>query len=554
MKSFSRINSIRKITFLLILCLVYTKDHSSFAQTNTVGTLLNTANAQEGYILFSPRTSLTPRYTYIIDNCGEIRHQWESEFPLFSTDYLMEDGSLYRSVIDNQSTLSIPGNTGRIEHLDWNGNTIWAATISETDFSFHHDFVVLENGNIILLVAFRMTEEEAIERGRDPETISTDELYEERLWEIQPIGSGDYEIVWEWRAWDHLIQDFDDTKLNFGVIADHPELLNFNFGISFGEADWLHSNSISYNPDRDHVTISNRNLSEFIIIDHSTTTEEASGSTGGNSNMGGDIIYRYGNPQSYDQGDESTQALSSMHDVTFIPEGLPNAGQIMMFNNGPDFGFSAVQIIDPEYDETTNRYVYNGGAYGPDELEYEYTDPDNFFAIFLSGSQQLSNGSVLINDGPAGRLFEVDTNGNVVWEYQSPVGSSQILEDNQDASLFQTRIYRALKYPLDYVAFEGRDLTSQGVIELNPAQSDCELLSIDTSLRPELTISPNPADNIINIKGLEKIDNFTIYDLNGRSIKSGNTTRIDIQAISPGIYIIQIESLGQKITKKLIKK
>jgi len=121
---------------------------------NTVGTLLNTDASLNGYTLFSPRTTLIPRYTYLIDNCGGVVNQWESSFPLFSTDYLMPDGSLFRSVIDNQSTINLPGNTGRIEHLDWDDNLIWALTYSDTDFSFHHDYVVLDNGNILMLVGY----------------------------------------------------------------------------------------------------------------------------------------------------------------------------------------------------------------------------------------------------------------------------------------------------------------------------------------------------------------------------------------------------------------
>ena len=105
---------------------------------NTLGTLTNTANSLDGYILFSPRTSDVNKNTYLINNCGEVINQWPSTFNLFSTDYLMPDGTLYRSVIDNQSTLNIPGNTGRIEHLNWDGSTIWALTYSDTDYSFHH--------------------------------------------------------------------------------------------------------------------------------------------------------------------------------------------------------------------------------------------------------------------------------------------------------------------------------------------------------------------------------------------------------------------------------
>ena len=33
-------------------------------------------------------------------------------------------------------------------------------------------------------------------------------------------------IVWEWHVWDHLVQNFDRTKANYGDVAAHPELID----------------------------------------------------------------------------------------------------------------------------------------------------------------------------------------------------------------------------------------------------------------------------------------------------------------------------------------
>lgn len=522
---------------------------------NTVGIQFNNEDSFAGYTLFSPRTSVIPRYTYLIDNCGEIINTWESEFPLFSTDYLMEDGSLYRSVVNNLSTLDIPGNTGRIEHLSWEGNMIWAATISETDFSFHHDYVVLENGNILLLVAFRKSEAEAIENGRDPDTIATNELYEEAVWEIEPTTVGNYNIVWEWRSWDHLIQDFDDTKQNFGSVSDNPRKININFGVNFGEADWWHSNALSYSPDRDQIIISNRNLDEFIIIDHSTTTEEAASSSGGNSGLGGDILYRYGNPEAYNQGTPEDKTLDAMHDVQFIPEGSPNSGKILIFNNQPEQGFSEIKIIDPEYDASTSTYEYNGGAFTAGTITFSYTDPDNFLAPFLSGSQELPNGNILITNGPSGELFEITAEQETVWNYQSPVSNEEILSDVDNADASQTRVYRSLRYPLNYQAFEGRDLTPQGPIELNPQEDNCSTLSIKEVFSNESAILyPNPANNEITIISDKQIKRVALFSLAGQRLETHFTNSIDVSHLKTGIYMTVITYLDNTtLIKKLIK-
>lgn len=540
--------------YLLILLLFSLFGYSQ----NTLGTLTNTANSLDGYILFSPRTSDVNKNTYLINNCGEVINQWPSTFNLFSTDYLMPDGTLYRSVIDNQSTLNIPGNTGRIEHLNWDGSTIWALTYSDTDFSFHHDYVILDNGNIILLAAKRRTEQEAIDNGRDPSTMVQGELYEEYLLEIEPVGTNGFNIVWEWYSWDHLIQDFDNTKLNFGVVGDHPELMDINFGTNFGEADWWHSNAISYSPELDHIIISNRNQNEFIIVDHSTTTAEAASSSGGNSGMGGDIIYRYGNPQSYDQGVEADQKLFAQHDVQFIPPGSPNAGKVMMFNNGLGLNFTRIQIIDLPYDSMTQNYTYTGGAYGPNTVDWEYSDPVdpmNFYAAFLSGAQELPNGNVLICHGPDGLLFEVDaTNSNTVWSYQSPVATTGILTDGSDPSASTTRVFRALKYPANYAGLNGQDLTPGAVIELSPNEDNCDLLSISEVEPNNVRVYPTVVENDLFIETTSSDYEIRLYNISGQLLNTYESAkRLEMQYLETGLYFIEILEGNSKKTFKIIK-
>ena len=129
-------------------------------------------------------------------------------------------------------------------------------------------------------------------------------------------------IIWEWNLWDHLVQDFDSTKNNFGIIENHPELLNINYYNGNGKKDWMHCNSIDYNESLQQIVIGSRSMSEFYIIDHSTTTTQASSSSGGIYGRGGDFLYRWGNPQVYNKGNSSNRRLFGQHDVQWIEDGL----------------------------------------------------------------------------------------------------------------------------------------------------------------------------------------------------------------------------------------
>jgi hypothetical protein len=170
------------------------------------------------------------------------------------------------------------------------------------------------------------------------------------------------------------------------------------------------------------------------VIDHSTTTAEAAGHSGGNSGKGGDLLYRWGNPRAYNAGDADDQQLFVQHDVQWIPSGYPGAGNILVFNNGggrPDGDYSSVDEITPPVDNAGN---YNG--YGPSSPVWSYTAATltDFYAANISGAQRLSNGNTLVCDGPEAYFFEVTAAGDVVWEYD---------HGNQP-------IFRATRYQSDY--------------------------------------------------------------------------------------------------------
>jgi len=258
--------------------------------------------------------------------------------------------------------------------------------------------------------------------GRNPGTMDSGQLWPDFIIEVKPTGPTSGDIVWEWHVWDHLIQDYDPSKPNYGVVAEHPELIDINFlGLAEHEADWNHINSIDYNEKYDQILLSVRNFCEVWVIDHSTTTQEASGHTGGNSGKGGDLLYRWGNPQTYKTGEASNQKFFGQHDAKWIDSGYPGAGDILVFNNGvgrPGGEYSSVDEFVPPVDDQGFYNYTPGVSFGPDEQLWIYTaEPNEFFSDYISGAQRLPNGNTLICDGAHGSLFEVTFDKKIVWLY-----------------------------------------------------------------------------------------------------------------------------------------
>jgi hypothetical protein len=323
--------------------------------------------------------------------------------------------------------------------------------------------------------------------------------------EIKPTGKTTGDIVWEWHAWDHLIQDVDKSKPGYGDIAEHPELIDINFstnmigamladpqqlaqlrslgyvggaprpgqpqqrgvpeqtdtpqndseknntpkekpansdavvtpgppgpgrpggpGAPFAmEGDWMHANSVAYNAELDQIMLSIHEFSEVWIIDHGTTTAEAASHKGGRRGKGGDLLYRWGNPNVYRNGSDPDQKLFGQHCAHWISPGLPGAGNMLVFNNGsgrPDGAYSTVEeiVLPLTEDGLYEREEFT--AFGPEEATWTYLAPDktSFFSMLISGAERLANGNTIICSGNQGIVFEVSADNETVWQYKHP--------------------------------------------------------------------------------------------------------------------------------------
>lgn len=546
-----------RIIYLLV-CLFF---YLSLSAQNTIGLLsYDIGQTYEGLTLIYP--SNQPN-VYLINNCGEIVHTWtdDSSFRPGNTAYITDEGNL----IKTKRNASIAGDAiwaggggAIVEIRSWDNDLLWSFELNNEVARLHHDIAPMPNGNILMLAWERISGEDAIAAGRNPDLLAQGEMWPDYVFEINPATD---EIVWEWHIWDHLVQDFDETKDNFGVVADNNRLVDVNYDNNENRADWNHCNAIDYNAELDQILLSSPFFDEIWIIDHSTTTEEAAGHIGGLSFRGGDLMSRLGNQRVYKQGDESDQFLFFQHDAhwtnRFIEENNPYYGDIVVFNNqaGPDF--SRIDIFDPGFVMYIWGYEEFNGVFLPEAPETTITHPvpQELFSTGLSSAQLLPNGNVLACSGRFGYLVELSPSNEVVWEYVTPIVGGIPAEQGTELGVNDNLTFRAFKYPSDFVAFEGRDLSPKGFIESNPNEAFCDQITSTHNFDVYgLNIFPNPAEDRIQITwdngGLIDIE---IYDLLGNRLiqtrGNGGMHYVDVSELSSNIYFIRID---KQATGKLI--
>ena len=542
---------------------------SANAQTQTVGLFLNDSSSFNGYTFFAPAAYTN---TYLINNEGLLVNSWEGTYTPALSAYLLENGNLLRTATIFNSTFSGGGSGGLIQEFDWDGNLVWEYQYSSDLFYQHHDIEKLPNGNVVIIAWEYRSVEEAVTEGRDPSTLPQDMLWPDHIIEVQPdIGTGG-NIVWEWHAWDHLIQDYDPLVFNYGVVSEHPELIDINYiepGPGGSRADWNHINAVDYNEQFDQIIVSVHNFSEIWVIDHSTTTEEAAGHTGGNSGMGGDLLYRWGNPIAYGRGNVSDQKFFAQHDAHWIESGLPGEGNILIFNNGrfrPGGNFSTIDEIIPPVDQNGNYTLNLNSTYGPDTLFWTYNAPipTEFFAANISGSQRQPNGNTLICNGPSGEFFEVTNEGEIVWRYINPVINTGPMTQGDPIPAQLNRVFRAYRYAPDYPGFDGKDLTPGDPIEIiisSIEESSNDLIPTEFKIFQNFPNPFNPSTKIKYAIPTNAFVNLTVYNVLGKTVTTlvnqekpaGNYEIIfDGSKIPSGVYFYRLTTNNFISSKKMI--
>ena len=255
-----------------------------------------------------------------------------------------------------------------------------------------------------------------------------------------------YEVNWndtltgfEWHTSDHIDQ-MGFTEMQRKGIWLNPGGPGLILGTLPG--DWIHINSVSllgknkwydagderFNPE--NIIISSRHGSFIAIIDRET----------------GDIIWRIGPDYSKDTLEgQKLGKLIGLHNAHLIPDGLPGAGNILLFDNGGLAGYGFLGF--PQMFRLYSRVVeFNPMTL---DIQQEYMDKTGiirlvrdgeyhrFYSPTLCNVQRLPNGNTLVSEGLSGRIFEINPENTIVWSWKTP--------DPKDF------IYRAYRVPPEWI-------------------------------------------------------------------------------------------------------
>ncbi len=456
--------------------------------------------AFDGYTLIAP---LNSHAIHLVGMDGAVVHTWNTGQAPAGGTYLLDNGRLLRCARRPDNPRFQGGGIGGwIHELDWDGKVVWEYELAGADRTAHHDVALLPNGNVLVIAWEYHSPEEAAARGRDARFVDAKGIWPDVILEVEPVRPAGGKVVWTWRAWDHLVQDRDPKLPGYGKPSDHPGRIDINADHRFlpaeetdeererrekreeqmravgyaGDdpadakpdkpekrghrisADWLHTNSVAHLPEHDLIVLSTPRMSEVWVIDHSTTSAEAAGSTGGRWGRGGELLYRWGNPRNYGIGGAAQQTLFDQHDATWLRGETPGELRLLVFNNNegpPERQHSAVDEIVLPFDPERGFVREPGRAFGPERAAWKYTQPGKFHSGFISGAQRLPNGNTLVCEGAKGRVFEVRRDGHIVWDFWNPLGG-EIEPSPQGGKAPPKALFRATRIAKDDPALKGR--------------------------------------------------------------------------------------------------
>jgi hypothetical protein len=541
------------------------------------------AQQWDGLTLYSNQNSPVG---YLLDTSSTVVKTWTFTGNTGYSTHMMPGGTIFRSVMNPGNALMGGGITGRIQKTDYNGTVLWDYVYSSGTYCLHHDHCPLPNGNVLVISYDVKTASDVAAAGGT----LTSSVWSEKIMELQPVGTNSAIVVWEWKLWDHLVQNADPNKPNYqSSIVNNPQLMHINYML---KKDWVHMNGIDYNPMLDQIVLSSHALNEWYIIDHSTTTAQAASHTGGIGGKGGDFLYRWGNPAAYNAS--GSTILNVTHDAHWIPEDCPRAGNLSGINNRGAITTTtkttADQVIIPRVNY--NYTISPGTAYAPSS--YIKRTVGTGYTTNMGSVQEFPNGNQLICLATVGTIYEVDSLGNTLWSkstggntpqsrrysqcyISNPAPSQPVVTANSSSLVSSTA--SSYQWYMNGTAISGATLQSIaptvngiylvrttdafGCVYAYSAGYSYTLASpppppVETGLNTievfEVTAFPNPTNGILNIASSADPGSLTVTvsDNTGRTVLGGSgTNTIDLSVLAEGLYFVSISNGSSTVVKKI---
>lgn len=280
---------------------------------------------------------------------------------------------------------------------DWQSNPVWRYDTTEWT---HHDILQRENGNYIFLKRSTLPAPEDFSVNGTP--VQSLGIRSDSILEV----NREKELVWQWHVHDHFsfdqcgwrgcdyleVRSLDEDSSKFRGPAARPKDVE-------RITDWSHTNTVTELPKNTwyaqgdvrfkpgNLLVIIRNFWTAYIIDKDS----------------GAIVWNY---TGMEQGGAPADGLVRGHDIVMIPEHLPGAGNLLVFDNGHESirKFSRVLELNPV----------------SKEIVWEYSDPGTFFSNAAGSAQRLANGNTLISEDKSGRVFEVTPEKEIVWDVRGP--------------------------------------------------------------------------------------------------------------------------------------
>jgi len=393
------------------------------------------ARAYNSHVLFTGGDNVAR----LIDMNGNVVHEWKDAGTYSSLIDPAYTGGQRGHVLvtlalgDGAGTDLVPGRVATriskaIGELDWNGQVVWQfGEKAPGGFARqHNDWGRLPNGNTVVLSNVT----------RPLPGFKLPQLIDDAVYEVNAQG----EIVWRWLAGDHLEEfGFTPDQLKLVRASDEADFLHLNNLKPLGPNRWFAAGDKRFAPD--NLLVHSRNANFIAIIEK--TSGRVVWSLGPNyaplpRGAGARKL-----PRPVDQ-------ISGQHDAHLIPEDLPGAGNLLVFDNQGPAGYPSVALPTTggsrvlEIDPVKKEIVWQYSA--EDSGAASWT----FRSTHISAARRLPNGNTFIDEGQSGRLFQVTPDGEIVWEYVNPY--PRVTRDAATGKRsVNHQVYRAQPVPYDWV-------------------------------------------------------------------------------------------------------